>query len=377
MQRIIREEEPAKPSTKLSTLGETLTDIAKRRGCTPDLLERAVRGDLDWIVMKALEKDRARRYGGASDFALDIERHLKHRPVLAHAPSTTYRMHKFVQRSRVPILVTSIIAVFVVVLSTVLFTWSHKQQQWSEENLSRHRQALSEAERAFDLGELAQSLMQAKVLLDSKYVKSEAGILVDHILTRARDRVGYYTDRIESAPEDAKNHFRRAEYYDLLDEEDMVRSDVAQYTAIASRGWSSDLKFGAAENLGPIINTPLNDVSGSISTDGLSLIFARGEIPGYGDFCMASRSSKAAAWDTPKTYGSSRQPDVNLPINDVTSWWTADGLEMPVGQKRFDGYGGIDIWMYQRKLKSDNWGPLKNLGCHWALQIRALWALPK
>ena len=62
MQRVIREQEPVKPSTKLSTLGETLTDIAKHRGCTPDLLRKAVRGDLDWIVMKSLEKDRARRY---------------------------------------------------------------------------------------------------------------------------------------------------------------------------------------------------------------------------------------------------------------------------------------------------------------------------
>ena len=66
MQRVIREQEPAKPSTKLSTLGETLTDIAKHRGCTPDLLRRAVRGDLDWIVMKSLEKDRTRRYETAN-----------------------------------------------------------------------------------------------------------------------------------------------------------------------------------------------------------------------------------------------------------------------------------------------------------------------
>jgi len=92
MQRIIREEEPIKPSTKLSTLGETLTDIAKHRNSTPDLLRRTIRGDLDWIVMKALEKDRARRYEGASGLALDIERHLKHRPVRAHAPSAMYRV---------------------------------------------------------------------------------------------------------------------------------------------------------------------------------------------------------------------------------------------------------------------------------------------
>jgi len=73
MQRIIREQEPAKPSTKLSTLGETLTDIAKRRSSTPDLLRKATRGDLDWIVMKSLEKGRTHRYRSASEFADDVQ----------------------------------------------------------------------------------------------------------------------------------------------------------------------------------------------------------------------------------------------------------------------------------------------------------------
>ncbi len=98
MQRVIREEEPAKPSTKLSTLGETLTDIAKHRGCTPDLLRRAVRGDLDWIVMKSLEKDRVQRYETANGLAEDVRRHLGDEPVTAGPPSTLHRMNKFVRR---------------------------------------------------------------------------------------------------------------------------------------------------------------------------------------------------------------------------------------------------------------------------------------
>ncbi|MFC1637209.1 serine/threonine protein kinase [Planctomycetota bacterium] len=69
MQRIIREEDPTKPSTKLSTLGETITDIAKYRNSTPDLLTKAIRGDLDWIVMKTLEKGRDRRYDNISELA--------------------------------------------------------------------------------------------------------------------------------------------------------------------------------------------------------------------------------------------------------------------------------------------------------------------
>jgi serine/threonine protein kinase/dipeptidyl aminopeptidase/acylaminoacyl peptidase len=109
MQRIIREEEPAKPSTKLSTLGDTLTDIAKSRNCTPDLLTKIVRGDLDWIVMKSLEKDRAHRYETAKNLATDIERHLRDEPVSAGPPSTCYRLRKFIRRNRVAVVAATLV----------------------------------------------------------------------------------------------------------------------------------------------------------------------------------------------------------------------------------------------------------------------------
>jgi len=100
MQRVIREQEPAKPSTKLSTLGKTLTDVAERHNSTPDLLRKAVRGDLDWIVMKSLEKDRARRYETANSLMQDLERHLNNEPVLARPPGTAYRFQKLVRRNK-------------------------------------------------------------------------------------------------------------------------------------------------------------------------------------------------------------------------------------------------------------------------------------
>jgi serine/threonine protein kinase len=362
MQRVIREQQPPKPSTKLSTLGKTLTDVAKYRNSTPDLLTKAIRGDLDWIVMKSLEKDRDRRYEGVSSFALDIKRYLEHKPVLAHAPNVTYRLSKFIQRHRTTVTVVLIVLVFVAILSTVLFAWSHKQQQWDKQELSRHRQALSEAERSFDLGDLATSLMQARPLVNSKHVKHKVGILIDNILTRARNKVDYYTELIESMPEEAENYFHRAEHYDILGEEEKVHHDMAQYTTIASHRWSSDFEFGFAKNLGPNINSPFHEVRACVSSDGLSLIFMHGESTTFGDFCMANRLSKTAVWDAPKTYGSRSRPDVNLPVNDVTSWWTADRLEMPTGYKRFDGHGGFDIWMYLRDSVDDNWGSLINLG---------------
>jgi len=95
LRRIIREEEPACPSARLSTLAaEEKTTVAKRRHSEPPKLLGLIRGDLDWIVMKALEKDRNRRYATANGLAMDIERHLKDEPVTAVAPSKLYKFSK-------------------------------------------------------------------------------------------------------------------------------------------------------------------------------------------------------------------------------------------------------------------------------------------
>ena len=100
LQRIIREDEPPKPSTRLSTLGDDVAGIAKYRKDDLAHLARSLRGDLDWIVMKALEKNRTRRYETANGFAADIRRHLDNEPVIASPPSATYRFRKLVQRNK-------------------------------------------------------------------------------------------------------------------------------------------------------------------------------------------------------------------------------------------------------------------------------------
>jgi tetratricopeptide (TPR) repeat protein/serine/threonine protein kinase len=99
MLRVIREQEPTKPSTKLST-AEGLPTLAANRGMEPAKLTKVVRGELDWIVMKALEKDRRRRYETANAVALDVQRYLADEPVLACPPSAGYRLRKFVRRNR-------------------------------------------------------------------------------------------------------------------------------------------------------------------------------------------------------------------------------------------------------------------------------------
>jgi serine/threonine protein kinase len=90
MLKIILEDEPPKPSTRLSTLGDALSDVAKHRHVQPGELRKIVRGEMDWIVMKALEKDRTRRYETANELARDIERHLSDEPVVANPPSAGY-----------------------------------------------------------------------------------------------------------------------------------------------------------------------------------------------------------------------------------------------------------------------------------------------
>jgi serine/threonine protein kinase/tetratricopeptide (TPR) repeat protein len=97
--RLIREEEPPPPSTRLSTTAE-MPSIAANRGLEPRKLSGLVRGELDWIVMKALEKDRGRRYETANGLALDVQRYLADEPVLACPPSAWYRLRKFGRRHR-------------------------------------------------------------------------------------------------------------------------------------------------------------------------------------------------------------------------------------------------------------------------------------
>jgi serine/threonine protein kinase/tetratricopeptide (TPR) repeat protein len=98
--RTIREEEPPRPSTRLTESKDRLASISAQRQMEPDQLTRLVQGELDWIVMKALEKDRSRRYESASAFAADVQRYLRDEPVLACPPSAGYRLRKFVRRHK-------------------------------------------------------------------------------------------------------------------------------------------------------------------------------------------------------------------------------------------------------------------------------------
>ncbi len=110
MLRLIREEEPPRPSTRLSQSGEALASISAQRRTEPAKLAKLVRGELDWVVMKALEKDRGRRYETASGLARDLQRYLADEPVEAGPPSAAYRLRKLLRRHKGPVLAAVTIA---------------------------------------------------------------------------------------------------------------------------------------------------------------------------------------------------------------------------------------------------------------------------
>ena len=121
--RRLREEEPPKPSTKIRTQdAATSTDVAGKRQTEPLALAKQMRGDLDSIALKALEKDRSRRYGSPSDFAADIGRYLNNEAVLAVPPSASYRARKFARRYR-GALVTACAFILVLILAAGISIW--------------------------------------------------------------------------------------------------------------------------------------------------------------------------------------------------------------------------------------------------------------
>lgn len=120
MRRTIREHEPPRPSTRVRQLGDTSTEVSARRATRPRELASTLRGDLDWIALKALEKNPAHRYDSASAFAQDIRRFLDNEPVLAGPPSATYRARKFVARHRFGVAAGATFVVLVLVFGAVM-----------------------------------------------------------------------------------------------------------------------------------------------------------------------------------------------------------------------------------------------------------------
>jgi serine/threonine protein kinase/WD40 repeat protein len=138
MLRIIRDEEPPRPSKRISTAGERLATISADRGTNPVALARLLRGELDWIVMRCLEKDRSRRYSSADALAQDVQRYLADEPVEACPPSVGYRVRKFARRHRTLLLTVGMIAALLIV-GTVVSAWLAFRALRAEEKADKDR----------------------------------------------------------------------------------------------------------------------------------------------------------------------------------------------------------------------------------------------
>ena len=138
--RLVREEEPPRPSTRLST-AEALPSIAANRATPPKRLSGLMRGELDWIAMKALEKDRNRRYETANGLARDIERYLLDEPVQAGPPNAGYRLRKFVRRNKGPVVVAGTILVSLLVATVLSIFWARREQIARQETDAARREA--------------------------------------------------------------------------------------------------------------------------------------------------------------------------------------------------------------------------------------------
>ena len=158
IRRTIREQEPARPSTRLSTmLGADLTAVAKHRKSEAPKLIHLVRGDLDWIVMKALEKDRTRRYETANGLAMDIQRHLSNEPVVARPPSAAYKFQKAFRRNKL------MFAAGTAVLIALVAGLGLAAIGWHQTRLERDKavQARAEEEEQRKAAQLAEKAQQA------------------------------------------------------------------------------------------------------------------------------------------------------------------------------------------------------------------------
>jgi serine/threonine protein kinase/tetratricopeptide (TPR) repeat protein len=176
LRRLIREQEPPKPSTRISTLGRTATTLSADRQTDPWRLRKSLHGELDWIVMKCLEKDRNRRYETANSLVADLRRHLNHEPVDAGPPSIGYRLRKAARRNRAA-LVTAAVLAAALIAGTAVSTW--------------------EAIRAMKAEGLAENRLKAE-----SAARQEAGRLLGQV-TEERNRVTQEKNRADQARQEA------------------------------------------------------------------------------------------------------------------------------------------------------------------------------
>ena len=219
IRRIIREDEPPKPSTRIST-AEAAPSIAAVRSTEPAKLTKLVRGELDWIVMKALDKDRSRRYETASGFAADVQRYLADEPVQACPPSLWYRVRKFARRHKSPVVAASLVFL-ALVCGVIGTTWGLIRAEQQRLVVERQRNELAERNRALQAAHEREHLLNERARQAIETVASEAAI---DQLTREKElspeqvsfldkMIQYYAESAQGAAATEQERSRQARAY--------------------------------------------------------------------------------------------------------------------------------------------------------------------
>jgi serine/threonine protein kinase/tetratricopeptide (TPR) repeat protein len=214
--RMIKEEEPPKPSTRLSDSGEALASISANRHMEPAKLTKLVKGELDWIVMKCLEKDRNRRYETANGFAQDVQRYLADEPVMACPPSAWYRWRKFARRHKAALAaaLSGAMAVLLAVVGLAVSNWLVTRERDEKENALG--KALQEKERA------DQNLARARRAVKEYLLKiSDSALLKSADFQNLRKElletaIPFYQDFVRQSRDDPELESERGRAYQDL-----------------------------------------------------------------------------------------------------------------------------------------------------------------
>src|SRR5215467_7788593 len=231
IRRVIREQEPVRPSTRLSKLAEAdLTTVAQRRHAEAPKLIRAVRGDLVWIVMKALEKDRTRRYPTANGMAADVNRYLNNEPVVARPPSSAYRFQKAIRRNKL-VFGAAMAVVAALVAGIAISTWKTVQARKAQ----RETEAARNAERRLRIEAEAAALAARRIAYNSDMnVVQQA--LKENNLGRARMLLN------RQKPRSHELDLRNWEWRYLWSQ---ARADAHEIFVVGPRWSASPLSFSA------------------------------------------------------------------------------------------------------------------------------------
>ncbi len=322
--RMIREEEAPKPSTRLGASGEALASISARRHTEPNKIAKLIRGELDWIVMKCLEKDRNRRYQTANGFAADVQRYLNDETVQACPPSAFYRFRKFARRNKRMLATAGVIA-FALLLGTVLSSWqairATQAEGLAQSRLQTQTEAQNDTLAQLRLTEEARE-KGTRRLYDARLAQVRAGSL--------SRRVGQRIDSLDTLAETAKI----ARDLNLTEESRLERRNVA----IACLALS-DLRLARQRPAWP-------DGSSHVDFDGKLELYARTDMQGAVSVRRVADDGEIA----------------RLPGSGTESWpllsrdgkflavWSGSSLnlwklggEKPVRVEHFDDAHGIDF----------------------------------